>query len=204
MSRKGLVYVVDDDESMREGASSLIRWAGYEVREFGSADEFLAMARPNTSSCLVCDVSMPGLSGLDLQRKLLEGGEYLPIIFITGLGDIPTTVRAMKAGAVEFLSKPFDADALLDAITNAVETDSARRTEREKRNEIQALWNALTPRERQVATSILGGKLNKQVAAELGVSEITVKIHRRNALRKMRASSVIALSRLIEPLRLPD
>jgi FixJ family two-component response regulator len=204
VSKKGLVYVVDDDESMREGAASLIRWAGYDVREFASADQFLAMARPNAPSCLVCDVSMPGLSGLDLQRVLLEGGEHLPIIFITGRGDIPTTVRAMKAGAVEFLSKPFDADALLDAIGNAVESDSSRRTERDKRNEIQALWNALTPRERQVATSILGGKLNKQVAAELGVSEITVKIHRRNALRKMRASSVIALSRLIEPLRQPD
>ena len=204
MSPKGLVYVVDDDESMREGASSLIRWAGYEVREFASADDFLAIARPNTSSCLVCDVSMPGLSGLDLQRVLLESGEYLPIIFITGRGDIPTTVRAMKAGAVEFLSKPFDAEALLDAIGSAVEADSSRRTASEKRNEIQALWNTLTPRERQVATSILGGKLNKQVAAELGVSEITVKIHRRNALRKMRASSVIALSRLIEPLHLPD
>jgi FixJ family two-component response regulator len=204
VSRKGLVYVVDDDESMREGASSLIRWAGYDVREFASADDFLATARPNTSSCLVCDVSMPGLSGLDLQRVLLESGEYLPIIFITGRGDIPTTVRAMKAGAVEFLSKPFDAEALLDAIGNAVEADSSRRTASEKRSEIQALWNTLTPRERQVATSILGGKLNKQVAAELGVSEITVKIHRRNALRKMRASSVIALSRLIEPLRLPD
>jgi FixJ family two-component response regulator len=204
VSQKGLVYVVDDDESMREGAASLVRWAGYEVRSFASADEFLSTARPNAPSCLVCDVSMPGLSGLDLQRVLLEGGEYLPIIFITGRGDIPTTVRAMKAGAVEFLSKPFDADALLDAISNAVESDSSRRTERSKRDEIQALWNALTPRERQVATSILGGKLNKQVAAELGVSEITVKIHRRNALRKMRASSVIALSRLIEPLRLPD
>jgi FixJ family two-component response regulator len=200
---KGLVYVVDDDESMREGASSLIRWAGYDVREFANADDFLATSRPNTSSCLVCDVSMPGLSGLDLQRVLLEGGEHLPIIFITGRGDIPTTVRAMKAGAVEFLSKPFDPDALLEAISQAVEADSSRRVERDKRNEIQALWNGLTPRERQVAISILDGKLNKQVAAELGVSEITVKIHRRNALRKMRVSSVIALAKLIEPLRLP-
>lgn len=203
MSQTGLVYLVDDDESMLEGASSLLRSAGHDVVALPSAADFLATRRPDTPSCLVCDVTMPGLSGLDLQRKLLESDERIPMIFITGLNDVSTSVRAMKSGAVEFLTKPFDPDVLLDAVRNAVETDSSRRVTRRQREEIQALWNTLTPRERQVAVSVMSGKLNKQVAAELGVSEITVKIHRRNALRKMGVSSVIALAKAVEPLQLP-
>lgn len=204
MSMDGMVFLVDDDVGLREAISSLIRSVGIPVEEFASAQEFLSSNRPDLPSCLVLDVRLPGLSGLDLQRELRASGESIPTIFITGHGDIPMSVRAMKAGAMEFLPKPFRDQDLLDAVRLGLERDAARRTEASTRNDIQARWQRLTPRERQVATRILTGQLNKQVAAELGVSEITVKIHRRNVLRKMQATSLVGLSQLVSQITQDD
>jgi FixJ family two-component response regulator len=204
MSMDGMVFLVDDDVGLREAISSLIRSVGIPVEEFASAQEFLSSNRPDLPSCLVLDVRLPGLSGLDLQRELRASGESIPTIFITGHGDIPMSVRAMKAGAMEFLPKPFRDQDLLDAVRLGLERDAARRTEASTRNDIQARWQRLTPRERQVATRILNGQLNKQVAAELGVSEITVKIHRRNVLRKMQATSLVGLSQLVSQITQDD
>jgi FixJ family two-component response regulator len=185
-----IVFVVDDDVSVRESLESLIRSAGWRPETFASADEFLARPRVRVPSCLVLDVSLPGLNGLDLQKSIARQRADMPIIFITGYGDVPMTVRAMKAGAVEFLTKPFDDETLLTAIANSLERS---RAELDRETEIEALRNAyarLTPRERQVMSLVVSGRLNKQVGGELGISEITVKAHRGQVMRKMKASSL--------------
>lgn len=195
-----MVFVVDDDLSVREALSSLIRSAGIDVGTFASAADFLEHPRPRGVSCLVLDVGMPGLSGLDLQGVLAGAGDPIPIIFITGHGDIPMAVRAMKAGAVEFLAKPFRDDDLLAAIGLAL---ARCRTAREEAAELEAIrgkFAQLTAREREVIAFMVKGALNKQAAAELGVSEMTVKVHRHNIMRKMKASSLPDLVRMVEKL----
>ena len=197
------VFVVDDDLSMREALSSLLRSVGLAVETFASAREFLIYSRPDCAACLVLDVRMPGLSGLDLQQELGKAGVELPVIFITGHGDIPMAVRAMKAGAVEFLSKPFRDEDLLDAIRYALKRNEAVRQERAELNKIRESYNNLTLREQEVAALVVRGALNKQVAVDLGVAEVTVKVHRHNIMRKMGAKSLVDLARMIEKLSAP-
>ena len=199
-----IVFVVDDDLSVREALSSLIRSVGLRVETFASAQEFLRYQRPDVTACLVLDVRMPGLSGLDLQRELAHAEKRIPIIFITGHGDIPMSVRAMKAGAIEFLPKPFRDEDLLDAIREGLERDQADRQQRGELAEIQDKYATLTSREREVIVLLVKGMLNKQVAAELGITEITIKVHRRRILQKMNAKSLPALVRMVEKLRLTD
>ena len=198
---EAVVFVVDDDPAVREALCSLIRSVGLNAEAFASAQDFLNSPRPDAAACLVLDVRMPGLSGLDLQRELAGSGERIPIIFITGHGDIPMSVRAMKAGAAEFLPKPFRDQDLLDAIGQALERDQAARKERAALAEIRGRYDKLTAREREVAPLIVRGMLNKQAAAELGISEITVKVHRRNVMRKMKVRSLAELVRMFEQLR---
>jgi FixJ family two-component response regulator len=193
-----MVFIVDDDPSVREALSSLIRSVGLRAQTFGSAQEFLRHTRPDTPSCLVLDVRLEGLSGLDLQRELRDTGERFPIIFITGHGDIPMSVRAMKAGAIEFLSKPFRDQDLLDAIAQGLRRDEAERRSRDELAGLRDRFKTLTPREREVALHIVRGLLNKQVAGELGLSEFTVKVHRRKVMDKMDARSLPELVRMIE------
>jgi FixJ family two-component response regulator len=198
-----IVFVVDDDPSIREAVKSLISLAGLRVETFGTAQEFLRSERPNLPGCVVLDVELPGLSGLDLQRELTAHGIKLPIIFITGYGDIPMSVRAMKAGATEFLTKPFRDQDLLDAIQQALERDRAARQHSRETAELRKRFDALTSREREVMGLVVAGWLNKQVGFELKISEITVKIHRGRVMEKMGAQSLAELVRMTERLELP-
>jgi len=199
-----VVFVIDDDRMIREGFQSLIRSVGLRVELFASAQEFLSAKRPDAPACLVLDVRMPGLSGLDLQLKLRDGGIPIPIIFITGHGDIPMSVRAMKAGAIEFLTKPFRDQDLLDAIHAALALDCAAAKRRAELADLRARHALLTPRECEVMELVVQGMLNKQIAGRLGTSEITVKIQRGNAMKKMQAGSVASLVRISEMLRTGD
>jgi FixJ family two-component response regulator len=195
-----IVYVIDDDPSIREAITSLIRSVGMSVQAFGSAKEFMASSRSNAPACLVLDVRMPGLSGLELQRELTDAGISIPIIFITGHGDIPMTVRAMKAGAVEFLTKPFRDQDLLDAIAQAIDRDRELRKQQAGIADLRDRFDRLTAREREVMELVVAGLLNKQIAVRLGISEITVKLHRHQVMEKMKADSLADLVRMSEKL----
>ncbi|MGA8653109.1 MAG: response regulator transcription factor [Xanthobacteraceae bacterium] len=196
-----IVFVVDDDASMRQALKSLLESMSLGVETFGSAADFLKSRRAaNSAACLVLDVRLPGLSGLDFQAELAKADVQIPIIFITGYGDIPMTVRAMKAGAVEFLTKPFRDQDLLDAVQIALERDRERRKKDKAVSELRAHFEALTPREQEVISLVTTGLMNKQIAAELGVSEITVKVHRGNIMKKMGARSLADLVRMAETL----
>jgi FixJ family two-component response regulator len=195
-----VVLVIDDDASLREALSSLFRSVGLQVRTFGSAQEFLQNGAPDGPSCLVLDVRLPGLSGLDFQAELAKADIHIPIVFMTGYGDIPMTVRAMKAGAVEFLPKPFRDQDMLDAVQIGLEQDRNRRKSAGDISKLKAAFDALTPREQEIMGYVTAGLMNKQIAGELKVSEITVKVHRGNVMRKMNAKSLAELVRMADAL----
>jgi len=196
----GTVFVIDDDESLREMLSSLLRSVGLRVEVFRSGQDFLDAARPDAASCLVLDIRLPGMSGLDFQAELAEAGIHTPIIFMTGHGDIPMSVRAMKAGAVEFLTKPFRDQDLLDAVQVALKRDRARRDAELAQSDLRTRFESLTPREQEVVALVTAGLMNKQIAADLGISEIMVKVHRGHGMRKMGAKSLADLVIMAEAL----
>jgi FixJ family two-component response regulator len=196
--REPIVFVVDDDAAARSSVENLMHSVGLRVEPFDSPVEFLKRRLPDVPSCLVLDVRLPRISGIELQRQLAARGMSIPIIFITGHGDIPMSVEAMKAGAVEFLTKPFRGQVLLDAIHKAIERDRSSRQENSRLAELRGRLDSLTPREREVLNGVIAGKLNKEVAAELGTAERTVKIHRANLMRKMGAASLADLIRMAE------
>lgn len=196
-----IVFVIDDDRMIRDGLHSLIRSVGLRVETFASAQDFLGTKRPDTPACLVLDVRMPGLSGLDLQLKLRDDGIPIPIIFITGHGDIPMSVRAMKEGAQEFLTKPVRGQDLLDAVQKALASDQALRKDRHEVSEIRGRFESLTPREKEVLDLVVTGLLNKQIADQLKMSELTVKTHRAHVMEKTQAESLAHLVRMSEKLR---
>lgn len=199
-NEEAIVFVVDDDAGARAAIDGLLRSVGLRSEMFGSANEFLERPRPDAPCCLVLDVRLPGMSGIEFQRELAARNVTIPIIFITGHGDIPMSVEAMKAGAFEFLTKPFRGQVLLDAIQNAIEKDRAVRQADSRLGELQRRLATLTPREREVMRFVTAGLLNKQIAAELGTSERTIKIHRGNLMRKMAADSLPDLVRMAERL----
>lgn len=202
MASAGIAFIVDDDQGVRMALDSLFRSVGIETRQFSSAADFLEEPHPLGPACLVLDVRLPGANGLDFQDQLIEMGIAIPIVFMTGHADVPMSVRAMKAGAVDFLAKPFRDQDMLDAVANALERDRARRADLSKGDNVRARFATLSPREQQVMTLVAAGKLNKQVAGDLDLSEITVKIHRGSAMRKMGAKSLADLVRMAEALGL--
>jgi FixJ family two-component response regulator len=195
-----VVFVIDDDPSVRAALEDLLRSVGLEVQSFRTTEEFLRSKRPDAPGCLVLDVRLPGPSGLEFQRELANSGIALPVIFLTGHGDIPMSVRAIKSGAIEFLTKPFHEQQLLDAIQSGIERDRARRRDAAVVAGLRERFNSLTSREREVMSLVVTGRANKQVAADLDVSEMTVKIHRSQVMRKMRAKSLIELVRMADKL----
>jgi len=198
-----IVIIIDDDPSFRRSTERLIRSAGFNVQAFGAATEFLSGRRPDAPACLVLDVRLPTLSGLDLQRELARAGVEIPIIFITGHGDIPMSVQAMKAGAIEFLTKPFREQDLLDAIQQAIKRDRTARELQRQLADMRGRYESLTPREREVMACVVSGMLNKQIADELGATEKTIKFHRGHIMHKMRAPSLAELVRLGAHLGVP-
>ena len=195
-----VVFVVDDDSGLREALSSLFRSVGLQVKAYASAAEFLQSKRPDRPSCMVLDVRLPGLSGLDFQAELAKANIRIPIVFMTGHGDIPMTVRAMKAGAVEFLPKPFRDQDMLDAVQTGLEIDRDRRRHAADISKLQVSFETLTPREQEIMGLVTAGLMNKQIAGEIGVSEVTVKLHRGNVMRKMGAKSLAELVRMADAL----
>ena len=201
VSEKPVVYVVDDDDSLRKAVTRLLNTAGYDVRAYSSAGEFALASRDNRRGCVLLDVRMPGPSGLDLQEALAKEDEPLPVIFLTAHGDIPMSVRAMRVGAVDFLTKPIKREVLLSAVRAALARDVRLHTSREELRELRMRFANLTPREREVFDLVVAGRLNKQIAAELGISERTVKVHRAQAMIKMRATSLAELVHLADKMR---
>ena len=198
----GVVYVVDDDAPLRNTLKDLFRSIGLQAEALGSAKEFLEFKRPDVPSCLVLDVRLPGVSGLDFQAELERAGQHIPIVFMTGHGDIPMSVRAMKAGAVEFLTKPFRDQELIDAVQIALERSREQRKKQGAFDRVKARFDMLTPREQEVIGLVTAGLMNKQIAARLDISEITVKVHRANAMRKIGTSSLAELVRMVDTLGL--
>jgi RNA polymerase sigma factor (sigma-70 family) len=199
-----IVFVVDDDPSIRRAIKRLIESVGLYVELFGSAAEFTNSSHPDVVSCLILDIRLPGISGLDLQRKLAEAKTLIPIIFISAHGDVPMTVRAMKAGAIEFLTKPFRDQDLLDAVQVALERDRTRRQREGENATLRERFESLSPREREVVAMVVSGMLNKQIAAEIGTTENTVKVHRSRAMEKMQAQSLADLVKMVERLKTED
>jgi len=197
-----IVFVVDDDPLVRDSVADLLCSAGFTVRTFGSATEFMQSKRPDVPACLILDVELPGLSGLDLQTELMKSGVEMPIIFLTGHGDIPMSVRAMKAGAVEFLTKPFHQQPLFDGVAEALSRDRELRDHRSETLDLRTRLGTLTPREREVFALVVTGLLNKQVAGELGTTELTIKAHRGRVMRKMAAGSLADLVRMAQKLKI--